>query len=56
MGFNVGNVGKSGSGKVRAAVVDSKTQATISKRLQVIAIVVMSDMERKKDLNVVTYI
>ncbi|XP_062507567.1 U4/U6 small nuclear ribonucleoprotein Prp31-like [Corticium candelabrum] len=34
MGFNVGNVGKSGSGKVRAAVVDSKTQATISKRLQ----------------------
>jgi U4/U6 small nuclear ribonucleoprotein PRP31 len=34
IGFSVGNVGKSGSGKVRAAVADSKTLATVSKRLQ----------------------
>jgi U4/U6 small nuclear ribonucleoprotein PRP31 len=38
IGFSVGNVGKSGSGKVRAAVADSKTLATVSKRLQVVYI------------------
>ena len=35
MGFSVGNVGKSGTGKVRGPPVDAKTQATVSKRLQV---------------------
>ncbi|XP_065846428.1 U4/U6 small nuclear ribonucleoprotein Prp31-like [Oscarella lobularis] len=34
MGFSVGNVGKSGTGKVRGPPVDAKTQATVSKRLQ----------------------
>jgi ABC-type glutathione transport system ATPase component len=35
VGFSTGLVGKSGSGKVRAAQVDSKTKAKISQKLQV---------------------
>ncbi|XP_064645196.1 U4/U6 small nuclear ribonucleoprotein Prp31-like [Lineus longissimus] len=34
LGFSLGNVGKSGSGRVRSALVDSKTKARISKTLQ----------------------
>jgi len=33
--FSTGLIGKSGSGKGRAAQVDSKTEANISKKLQV---------------------
>lgn len=35
LGFSAGLIGKSGSGKVRAAQVDSKTKARISQKLQV---------------------
>ncbi len=35
IGFSTGLIGKSGSGKVRAAQVDSKTKAKISQKLQV---------------------
>jgi U4/U6 small nuclear ribonucleoprotein PRP31 len=35
VGFSFGAIGKSGSGKVRAAQVDSKTKAKISQKLQV---------------------
>ncbi|CAF3593161.1 unnamed protein product [Rotaria sp. Silwood1] len=34
IGFSTGMIGKSGSGKVRAAQVDSKTKARISQKLQ----------------------
>ncbi len=35
IGFSTGLIGKSGSGKIRAAQVDSKTKAKISQKLQV---------------------
>jgi hypothetical protein len=35
IGYSTGLIGKSGSGKVRAAQVDSKTKAKISQKLQV---------------------
>ncbi len=35
VGYSTGLIGKSGSGKVRAAQVDSKTKAKISQKLQV---------------------
>ena len=35
IGYSTGLAGKSGSGKVRAAQVDSKTKAKISQKLQV---------------------
>jgi len=34
LGFSLGMLGKEGSGKVRGAVVDKKTQITLSKKLQ----------------------
>ena len=34
LGFSLGNIGKDGTGKVRAAVVDKKTALTLSKRVQ----------------------
>ena len=35
IGYSTGLIGKSGTGKVRAAQVDSKTKARISQKLQV---------------------
>lgn len=35
IGYSTGLIGKSGSGKIRAAQVDSKTKAKISQKLQV---------------------
>ena len=35
LGFSVGAIGKSNSGRIRRAPVDSKTKARISKTLQV---------------------
>ena len=35
IGFSTGMIGKSGSGKIRRAQVDSKTKAKISQKLQV---------------------
>ena len=35
LGFSLGQIGKGGTGRVRAAQVDNKTQVKISKSLQV---------------------
>ena len=37
LGFSLGTMGKSKSGRIRGPVVDSKTKARISKTLQVVA-------------------
>ena len=47
VGFSYGAIGKSGSGRIRAAQVDSKTKARISQKLQVREEQVHSSKERE---------